>query len=142
MSQLGYTDGDICGRDSCFGVIKLHKVVNCSCHINPPCYSCTSATHFCPACGWEESDDPLCVREASKYYIGGPTPFVERKSRVLDPTKIDYIIEMHSNASQKCIGVYPEGTTRAEVEARCKGSWGGRFESFGNGRFVYIAQTD
>lgn len=65
-----------------------------------------------------------------------------KEKRILDPTKIDYRIEMHSNASQLCIGVYPEGTTMKEVEAHVKGTFGGRFKSFGNGRFEYIAYTD
>lgn len=62
--------------------------------------------------------------------------------RPLDPTKIDYRIRSHSSSSQICEGVYPEGTTKAEVEARVRGTFGGRFESFGNGRFKYIAYTD
>lgn len=71
-----------------------------------------------------------------------PYGFVERKKRVLDPTKIDYRIEGHTSASQKVIGVYPEGTSSAEVEKKVKGTFGGRFERFGGGHFTYIAYTD
>lgn len=39
-------------------------------------------------------------------------------------------------------GVYPAGTTQAEVEAVVAGTFGGRFESFGDGKFDYIAYTD
>jgi hypothetical protein len=65
-----------------------------------------------------------------------------QKTRELDSTKIDYRIEEHGNASQLIVGVYPDGTTQDQVESRVKGSWGGRFKSFGDGRFVYVAYTD
>jgi hypothetical protein len=39
-------------------------------------------------------------------------------------------------------GVYPEGTTQAEVEKEVRGTFGGRFNSFGNGHFEYVAYTD
>jgi hypothetical protein len=60
----------------------------------------------------------------------------------LDKTKIDYRIYGHSHASQLCAGVYPKGTTREQVEQMCKGSFGGRFERFQDGQFVYVAYTD
>lgn len=140
-TDLGYVEGDTCNRDGCKGAITMHPVENCSCHLHAPCSACTDVTAFCPECGWEESDDPLCIREISTIWLG-PIPGVERRKRVLDPTKIDYRIEMHSSASQKVIGVYPEGTTASEVEARVRGTFGGRFNHFGHGRFEYIAYTD
>ncbi|PWJ88399.1 hypothetical protein C8D77_111122 [Mesorhizobium loti] len=140
--NLGYADGDTCNREGCMGTIAFHASENCSCHINPPCFSCTSVTAFCPVCEWEEKDDPLVVQEIASIHFGSGFAYVERKKRVLDPTKIDYLIEMHSSASQKVIGVYPEGTSRQEVEARVKGTFGGRFNSFKDGRFEYIAYTD
>lgn len=141
-AALGYSDGDTCQRDGCNGVIAFHPSENCSCHIAPPCFSCTSATAFCHECEWEEKDDPLVVQEISSIHFGNDFAYVERTKRVLDPTKIDYRIEMHSNASQKVIGVYPEGTTRQEVEAVVKGTFGGRFCSFKDGQFEYVAYTD
>ncbi|PBB75174.1 hypothetical protein CK227_10300 [Mesorhizobium sp. WSM4308] len=140
--KLGYSDGDVCNRAACAGVIEMHKSEDCSCHINPPCFSCTSVTAFCPVCEWEEADDPLVVQEIASIHFGNDFAYVERAKRILDPTKIDYRIEMHSNASQKVIGVYPDGTTRQEVEAVVKGTFGGRFSSFKDGRFEYIAYTD
>lgn len=59
-----------------------------------------------------------------------------------DKKQIKYRIYSHSGSSQKCVGTYPEGATRAEVEERVKGTFGGRFETFGDGAFVYIAYTD
>ena len=63
-------------------------------------------------------------------------------STPLDPTKIDYRIKTHTNSSQICEGVYPEGTTREDVEKLVKGTFGGRFVYFEGGKFKYIAYTD
>lgn len=40
------------------------------------------------------------------------------------------------------VGEYQDGVTREEVERVVEGTFGGKFESFGDGRFVYIAYTD
>lgn len=137
---LGYAEGEICNREGCIGLIDSHPSEGCSCHINPPCFACTSPRNFCPVCDWEEKDDPLVIMEVTTIYL--PSGATDRRKRVLDPTKIDYRIEGHSNFSQKVIGVYPEGTSSNEVEARVKGTFGGRFERFGGGHFTYIAYTD
>lgn len=73
-----------------------------------------------------------------------PSGFVERKPRVLNRSQIDYRIETHSNSSQKCIGVFPIGTSREEVRKRVDGTFGGRFEKFDDktGDFIFIAYTD
>lgn len=140
METLGYAEGETCNRNGCGGLIAIAPSEHCSCHINPPCFSCTSPRAFCPDCDWQEKDDPLVIMEVTTIYM--LDGFVERKKRILDPTKIDYRIESHSNSSQKVIGVYPEGTTSKEVEAVVKGTFGGRFNSFKDGRFEYIAYTD
>ncbi|MGO4561024.1 hypothetical protein [Rhizobiales bacterium 3FA27D7] len=143
MEALGYTEGEICNRSGCTGTIATHPAENCSCHINPPCSACTSPRNFCAACDWQEKDDPLVVEEVHTYHLAINGGFWgETRKRVLDPTKIDWIVQSHSNSSQKCIGVYPEGTSRAEVDARVKGTFGGRFDTFGGGHFQYIAYTD
>ncbi|QTP32787.1 hypothetical protein B7759_01365 [Burkholderia glumae] len=68
--------------------------------------------------------------------------FEEWKPRTLDPTKIDWHSLPHSSASMIKEGVYPEGTTRAQVEEKVVGTFGGYFERFGDGKFKYIAYTD
>jgi len=55
--MIGYEEGDVCGRDGCEGVIEIHPVENCSCHINPPCSQCTAPREFCPVCDWEASEE-------------------------------------------------------------------------------------
>ncbi len=138
--ELGYAEGDACNRNGCAGVIDTHPSENCSCHISAPCWSCASLRNFCPECDWQEKDDPLVIMEVTTIHVfsGG----LERTKRILDSTKIDWRVEMHSSSSQLCIGVYPEGTSSAEVEAKVKGTFGGRFNKFGNGRFEYVAYTD
>lgn len=140
MSEFGQMEGETCWRNGCQGVVAVAPVENCSCHIRPPCGPCTEPREFCPVCEWRAVDD-----EDYRYV---PTEYVglmvrERaKPQPLDPRKIDYRIKSHSNASQICEGVYPEGTTIAEVEARVRGTFGGRFEHFGEGTFRYVAYTD
>lgn len=51
--------------------------------------------------------------------------------RPLDATKVDW----HK-------GVYPEGTGIEEVRKLVDGTFGGRFEHFGGGKFKFIAYTD
>ncbi|MCO3773816.1 hypothetical protein FA127_29200 [Pseudomonas aeruginosa] len=52
--------------------------------------------------------------------------------------------EPHSGASMIKKGVFPIGTSRAEVEKAVIGTFGGRFEYFNEekGQFKYIAYTD
>ncbi len=64
------------------------------------------------------------------------------KFEFLDSTKIDYRTRPHTEDSMFIYGVYPEGTTKEEVEEKVKGSFGGRFGFFGNGRFEYVAYTE
>ena len=139
--EVNYEAGQVCGRRGCKGVIDQHATDSCcSCHINPPCSYCTTPREFCEECGWEAQDDLVVQAEGTIYFA--PVPFVEKVRRVLDPSKIDYTISMHSNSSQKVEGVFPSGTTRQEIEAKVKGTFGGRFEHFGGGKFTYIAYTD
>ncbi|MGF6633565.1 hypothetical protein OKW30_001385 [Paraburkholderia sp. Clong3] len=62
--------------------------------------------------------------------------------RELDTTKIDWHSKGHSSATMIKEGVYPPSATREDVENAVRGTFGGRFEHFGGGRFKYIAYTD
>ena len=55
--EVGYCEGDVCGRDGCEGILEQHPVENCSCHINPPCSQCTTPREFCPVCDWDASEE-------------------------------------------------------------------------------------
>lgn len=139
--EFGYSEGDVCGRSGCYGVIELEKVENCSCHLSAPCWGHENADMCCQECGWRAADDPLCVREIERISLGD-FPLIQTKPRVLDPTKIDYVCKLHSSSSMIKEGVYPLHMNSAEVEKEVTGTFGGRFERFGNGHFKYIAYTD
>jgi hypothetical protein len=141
-NEVSFEAGQVCGRNGCKGILAEHdSETGCSCHINPPCSHCVDPREYCPVCDWQAADD-LIVQAEGAIYLGGPLPYVEKVKRVLDPSKIDYTISMHSNSSQKVEGVYPPGTTSEEVRARVDGTFGGRFEHFGGGKFTFIAYTD
>lgn len=136
MSVECYEEGDKCPTEGCDGILELEEHKGCSCHINPPCSNCTDRILLCPKCDWEDEKPDL-------RYSGEPSSFVPVwEPEELDNTKIDYHIKSHSSCSQICEGVYPEGTTQTQVRAVVNGSFGGRFESFGGGKFRFIAYTD
>ena len=130
----GFDEGERCGRDGCEGVIECRRSENCSCHLSAPCSSCVAPREFCPACGWEAKDEPEESQIATS--AAKVTPWKERE---LDPTRIDWRPRYHSGCSMIKEGVYPEGTTIEQVRAEVDGTFGGRFEHFGNGRFKFIA---
>ena len=144
MSDFGYSEGDVCARDGCQGVIALEQAKDCSCHISAPCWNHENADMHCNDCGWRAADDPLCVREISSISMGGPVPYIETKPRVLDPTKIDWVAKLHTNSSMIKEGVFPIGMPSEDVEKEVRGTFGGRFERFNKetGHFKYIAYTD
>jgi len=136
-TDAGYLEeGDSCEKCRT-GKMDWARQEGCSCHINPPCWACTNQILTCQDCGWEYEPPPV------KYAQLAPgLAMRESPPRPLDNTKIDWRSKMHSNSSMIKEGVYPDGTTRAQVEDKVRGTFGGRFESFGNGKFRYIAYTD
>jgi hypothetical protein len=143
MSDFGVCEGDTCFRNGCCGTIEVHPVEGCSCHISAPCSACTSPRNFCRVCSWQERDEDDTINDHSVKYSDRTQGIIQSwKPRPLDPRKIDYRTLSHTNSSQICEGVYPEGTTREEVLARVIGTFGGRFEYFKDGKFRYIAYTD
>lgn len=153
MIKFGDEEGATCGRNGCRGVIAQRAIENCSCHISPPCGACTTPREWCPGCDWsaEEEDRSFyfnelrCVavsKEDAKLGMFGGVPLKKWNLRALDTTKIDYHSKSHSNSSMIREGVYPEGTRQADVEDKVRGTFGGRFEQWGGGKFRYIAYTD
>jgi hypothetical protein len=141
MNNLGILKGETCNRNGCDGIINEHpKEGGCSCHINPPCSYCTTSTEYCPKCGWDGKD------EQDNYIKNMPKQkeweYKIRTVEDLDKTKISWIIEGHTHFSMKCIGVYPKEATRDDVLKQVRGTFGGRFTYFENGKFTYIAYTD
>lgn len=141
MSNFGYCEGDTCLRNGCQGTIERHPVNNCSCHLSAPCSACTAPSGYCDECGWEESEDEII----NDYVVSTDKATGAYRSwdpRKLDPTKLDYYSKPHSSCSMIKEGVYPEGMDKEEVRKEVIGTFGGRFEHFGNGKFKFIAYTD
>lgn len=143
---IGLEAGDICGRGGCAGIIAEHRVENCSCHISPPCSQCTTPREYCPVCDWEMVNDETPFND---FLVGPVRPngaWTHYRPRPLDPTKIDWHSKPHSSSSMIKEGVYPRSSDeKADLEAvlsKVKGTFGGRFEQFGNGKFRYVAYTD
>ena len=132
-----FEEGDRCREPKCDGRFEFIRQGSCSCHINPPCSACTDAPLTCKECG-HEPDQP----EFKDVTIVPGLAMREYKPRPLDKTKISWRTKMHTHFTQICEGIYPEGATRADVQEKVKGTFGGRFEQFGNGKFKYVAYTD
>lgn len=140
-AQFGYEEGSTCHRNYCKGTIALHEVEGCYCHINPPCGSCTAARAYCPDCDWQEKDD-MIINDFIVNVDKATGVYKNWEPRPLDNTKIDWHSKSHTHFSMIKEGVYPDGTTREEVLEKVKGTFGGRFDWFGGGKFKYVAYTD
>jgi hypothetical protein len=140
--ELGIFAGEICNRNNCTGIIlEREKEGCCSCHINPPCGYCVEDAAYCEKCDWSGREDQQ-INDAN---YSKPPKHIEYKAKTfqdLDKTKIDWISEGHTHFTMIKKGVYPEGTTAAQVDLKVRGTFGGRFTEFGNGIFKYIAYTD
>jgi hypothetical protein len=139
--KFGYCEGDVCGRSNCKGLLKEHDVENCSCHINPPCGSCTAPRGYCETCGWEESEDEI-VNDYVVSVDKSTGVYRSWELRPLDPSRLDWHSKPHTNASMIKEGVYPPDMSREDVEKKVRGTFGGRFEYLKDGKFKYIAYTD
>lgn len=139
--EYGYEAGEQCRRKGCKGIIAESEVENCSCHICPPCSRCTEDRAYCPECDWRGKDD-IYENEYRVAVEWKTDTYVAWEPRKLDPNKIDWHNLPHTHFTMLKRGVYPEGTTQAQVEKEVRGTFGGRFNSFGNGHFEYVAYTD
>ncbi len=145
--EPGYEAGDVCGRNGCSGVIiEVDRREGCSCHINPPCGSCTEPREECPDCGWRMIDEETSYNDFKVGPVKANGAWASFRPRPLDPTKIDWRSKAHTSASMIKEGVYPQSgddaADRSAVEAQVRGTFGGRFLRFGEGRFEYVAYTD
>lgn len=140
-TPAGEYEGDTCNLEGCSGILGYPPVQGCSCHLSPPCSACTDNPLTCPECGWQEdrrfimNDHVLSENKTTGIWR-------DHGLRPLDPTRIDWHSFSHSHCSMIKEGVYPEGTTSKQVQEVVDGTFGGKFESFGNGKFKFIAYTD
>jgi hypothetical protein len=56
MARPKPEDGGKCPCKDCLGLLALEPVVNCSCHIDPPCNACLDRIVVCKECGWQDGD--------------------------------------------------------------------------------------
>lgn len=146
-AEIGYDVGSVCGRSGCPGIIADSEPAGgCSCHIFPPCAYCTTPRENCPECGWRLVDDETTFNDWKVGPIKPNGAWTHHRPRPLDPTKIDWHSKSHTHFSMVKEGVYPqsgdETKDREAVLLAVKGTFGGHFTHFGNGRFRYVAYTD
>lgn len=144
--NYGYSEGEICNRNNCKGVIEQYEKEGCSCHISPPCSACVADRNYCPICEWSgEEEQNEYQKKISNAYKEQPQK--EYKVKTLSDlcnSKIDYISTFGGYYNYTYEGVYPEGTTLEEVKKAI--GWydyfGGKVYSFGNGKFKIKKYTD
>jgi hypothetical protein len=145
-AEPGYEEGGVCNRNGCTGIIAEHPVENCSCHIDPPCGACTTPREYCPVCDWCITDDETPFNDFLVGPVKADGAWTHYRPRPLDATKIDWHSKSHTSSSMIKAGVYPQSgddeADRVAVLAMVKGTFGGRFNKFGNGSFEYVAYTD
>lgn len=137
---LGYSEeGDWCPECQ-KGTFEYRRIESCSCHIVPPCSACVDSPLMCRCCDFEPEKLP---------YKGIPIApglrtVIEYEPMPLDNSKIDYRSKANTRSSVMIEGVYPDGTTAAEVSEAVviDRKYGGKFLHFGYGKFVYLAYTD
>jgi hypothetical protein len=144
MDDYGLIEGDTCNRNGCLGVMReIDTDGCCSCHTNPPCSYCTDKEFQCDLC---ESLVEAPVYESStknnddlfKNWKSPHQRYIE-----MDGSKIEWIVLSHTHFSQICKGRMPKGTTTQQVrDAGVNGTFGGRFTSFGETHFEFVAYTD
>lgn len=58
ITNTGFEEGDSCNRNGCDGIIVVDDVEGCTCHLFPPCSSCTDPSRIhCNTCNWNGSMD-------------------------------------------------------------------------------------
>lgn len=50
-TPVGHEEGDACPFRNCNGFMGYEQVVDCSCHMNPPCAGCVDNPLVCLVCG-------------------------------------------------------------------------------------------
>lgn len=162
--QPGYSIGEKCNREDCTGIIdEYHSDGCCSCHINPPCGYCTESREYCPVCGWDAKQEQDESQRSYTTYKGFGSKemhdsyyaqkakqdefnkhFQDMYSGKEPVNKVITIRELHTHFSMIIKGVFPKGTTREELHEKhgVRGTFGGRWESFTDHSFKFIAYTD
>lgn len=154
QEYIGIEKGEKCNRDGCGGIIDEHETdTSCSCHINPPCSHCVDSREFCPVCGWEGRDEqnkPVVTQSAQEFYNKLMDEHDKRRDSFYlkfngkaNIDKLEMMLEEHTHFSQIVKGVFPTGTeTKDSLLPKVIGSFGGRWRTFTENTFEYVAYTD
>jgi hypothetical protein len=142
--EFGYETGEVCNRGGCQGIIQEEGSEGCcSCHISPPCSFCVDDRHYCDSCDWAGIDEQKPVESKSTYKY---SPYIWKSNTELlaemDHSKINWVSENHTHFTMKKRGKCPLDATMEEVRKLVDGTFGGRFERFGDGHFLFVAYTD
>ena len=101
--EVGYEEGDQCGREGCAGIIDERPVEGCSCHISPPCGACTEPREYCPVCDWRLVDEETTFNDFKVGPVKANGAWTHYRPRPLDPTKIDWRSKGHTTASHSAV---------------------------------------
>lgn len=126
-------EGDACPF-GCSGKLSYPKSENCTCHINPPCGSCTEVMLTCPVCGWEDDRQPLkpvpksVSAEWKKWYRDNSPPW---NSDLGDGKRLlDWKYDGRSGSTMVYTGRYEGSVTAKEI-----------LDHFGDGTFGHRGPT-
>lgn len=140
-------EGAKCPDAECDGTMEYPKIENCSCHINPPCFACSSAVLTCSECGHEDTPEPAPEIEygyrpfcsgVSERYVKNPSTDLGDGKRIFD-----YDYDGRSGSTMVWRGKY-EGPVTADdiINHFGDGTFGHRGPSIYNGNFLYTLITD
>lgn len=137
-------EGGECPEAGCTGTLFFPPPENCSCHISPPCHSCTSVQLTCDECGWV---CPPPVREETWRHIGGGIAerVVTRPSHEFGDGKRIYDWDYDSSSGSTMVykGKYKGDVTAEDIlKFFGDGTFGHRGPSLHNGIFTYTKITD
>lgn len=140
MNKESYDEGDKCPE--CKGDLHYPKVVNCCCHINPPCGACVDNKLTCRECGWEWEP----VREET-YRSLGPIAemIITHPSHDFGNGKriYDYDYNSNSGSTMEWKGKYKGDVTAKEIlDYFGTGTFGHRGPCLHNGTFTFTQITD
>lgn len=157
--EPGVCEDDACNRVLgpgmiCEGVMERYDDRHCSCHINPPCSNCVDAVYRCSECSFTteppEPDHSWITDDMRAVWAAESAAREQRDREWVEfmhlpadaVTKLDYRKYEHTHFSMRIEGRYPPGMSSADVKKKVNGTFGGRFDYFDHGRFVFIAHTD
>jgi hypothetical protein len=144
-------EGDPCPIEGCDGKLYYPKGENCSCHINPPCGSCTDTVLTCNKCWWADDGQPdksvpsAVPQEWKKFYRDNSPPW---NTDLSDGKRlIEWNYDSRSGSTMVYTGKYEGPVTGKDILTNFgDGTFGHRgptlYGDDKSGRFTYTKITD